>query len=133
VQRLEEIEQAKVVKWSHKRAVRELMPALAWMFHCPNGMKRSAFTGAQGTALGVVKGVPDLLLPVHQGNSPGYLGLVVEMKYGKGKESKEQTAWLNHFQDQGWRVSVCYSAEEARRDICTYFGINPDTAPALDA
>jgi hypothetical protein len=130
VQRLEEIEQAKVVKWSHKREVRALMPALRWMFHCPNGMKRSAFTGAQGTALGVVKGVPDLLLPAHQGN---YLGFVLEMKYGNGRETKEQKEWLDHFLVQGWCVSVCYSAEEARRDLCLYFGVDPDTAPALDA
>lgn len=130
MQRLEEIEQAKVVKWSHKREVRALMPALRWMFHCPNGMKRSAFTGAQGTALGVVKGVPDLVLPWSNGSRPG---LVIEMKHGKGKESPEQIEWLDHFSDQSWSVFTCYTAEEARRDICLYFGVDPDTAPALDA
>jgi hypothetical protein len=127
---LEEIEQAKVVKWSHKRAVRALMPDLEWLYHCPNGGQRSKLAGAQMTALGTKKGIPDLQLPGPVGK---YAGLVIEMKVGDGKETKEQRKWLDRFQDIGWRVHTCYSAEEARRDICLYFGIDPDTAPALDA
>lgn len=130
MERREEAEQAKVVKWSHKREVRALMPALRWMHHSPNGGVRSAFTGAQMRALGVKKGWPDLVLPKRSG---AYVGLVIEMKYGKGKESPEQVEWLDFLTDEGWRVSICYSAEEARRDICLYFGVDPDTAPALDA
>jgi hypothetical protein len=129
MQRLEEIEQAKVVRWSHRRPVRALIPGLRWLFHPANGGKRHGITGAQMTALGVKKGVLDLILPVHQGN---FLGLVIEMKHGKGKESPEQVEWIKHFIEQGWRVSTCYSAEEARADICEYFGIDRWSAPALD-
>lgn len=131
MQRLEEVEQAKVVKWSHKRAVRELMPALSRLFHVPNGGNRSAFTGAQMTALGVVKGVLDLLMPAPVDS--GYGGLAIEMKVGKGRLTSEQQDWLDYFNSIGWCANVCYSAEEARTAICEYFGINPDTAPALDA
>ena len=130
MQRLEEIEQAKVVRWSHRRPVRELFPGLRWLHHSPNGGKRNGMTGAQMTALGTKKGFLDLILPVHQDN---WLGLVIEMKHGKGKATDEQEEWLAHFTEQGWRVSVCYSGEEARADLCRYFGIDPDAAPALDA
>lgn len=130
MQRLEEIEQAKVVKWSHKRPVRELMPALRWMHHSPNGGLRSKLAGAQMKHLGVKKGWPDLVLPEPSG---AYVGLVLEMKYGNGKESDEQTDWLDHFAAKRWRVHTCYSAEEARTAICEYFGIDPALAPALDA
>jgi hypothetical protein len=132
MQRLEEIEQAKVVKWSHKRPVRALMPALSWLHHSPNGLKRSAFTGAQAKALGVKKGFPDLILPVRQLSGP-YEGLVIEMKFGKGKETDEQKDWLAHFVTQGWSVNTCYSAEGARATLCAYLGVRPDEAPPLDA
>ncbi|RQS39752.1 VRR-NUC domain-containing protein [Burkholderia sp. Bp8990] len=130
MQRLEEVEQAKLIKWSHKRQVRELMPALRWLHHSPNGLKRSAFTGAQAKALGVKTGFPDLVLPER---SRAYVGLVIEMKYGKGKASDDQEEWLEHFANQDWRVHTCYSAEEARAVLCEYFGVDASEAPALDA
>jgi hypothetical protein len=129
-QRLEEIEQAKLVKWSHKRAVRELMPALRWLHHSPNGGKRSALIGAQMTALGTKKGFPDLVLPKR---SFGWNGLVIEMKHGKGKETDEQEQWLAFYVEEEWRVHTCYSAEEARAELCEYFRIDPLVAPPLDA
>lgn len=131
MQRLEEVEQAKLVKWSHKRQVRELMPALRWLHHSPNGGKRSAFVGAQMTAMGVKKGFPDLILPTR--NAMGALGLVIEMKHGNGRETDEQTEWLEHFEEQGYDVHTCYCAEEARQAVCRYFGFDATDAPALDA
>ncbi len=128
VQRLEEIDQAKVVKWSHKRAVRELMPALRWLHHSPNGGKRSALTGAQMTALGTKKGWPDLVLPFAHA---GITGLVIEMKHGSGKKTDEQREWMLMFESQGYRVRTCYTAEDARRVLCSYFGIDYDIAPPL--
>lgn len=130
MQRLEEIEQAKVVAWSHKRLVREQMPALRWLHHSPNGGARSGLTGGQMKALGTKKGFPDLQLPWSDGTRPG---LIIEMKHGNGRETKEQVEWLDHFADQGWSVHTCYSAEEARRKLCAYFGVDYDAAPPLDA
>lgn len=62
--------------------VRELAPALRWMFHCPNGGKREAITGGQMRALGVKQGVPDLLMPVV--SSPD-CALVLEFKSATGR------------------------------------------------
>lgn len=124
-------EQARLVIWTHRVAVRKLMPSLEWLHHSPNGEKRDGFTGGKLKAMGTKKGFLDLILPVR--NATGAPGMLIEMKHGKGRESAEQLKWIDHFLDQGWFVSVCYSAEEARADICTYFGIDPATAPALDA
>lgn len=129
--RSEEIEQARVIKWSHKVAVRTLMPDLKWLHHSPNGGKRDALAGAQMKALGVKKGWPDLILPVRvDANTPG---LVIEMKSATGSTSPEQKEWLEHFKTQGWIVAVARSAAEARTELCWYLDINPDQAPALDA
>jgi hypothetical protein len=126
----EEIEQARVIKWSHKVAVREVMPDLRWLHHSPNGGKRDALAGAQMKALGVKPGWPDLILPVsNQSFTPG---LVIEMKSDTGSTSKEQKEWLAHFEAQGWRVEVARSAQEARTILCSYLGIDQALAPALE-
>lgn len=127
--RSEEIEQARVIKWSHKLVVRALMPELRWLFHVPNGGLRSALAGAQMKALGVKPGVPDLILPVSRNHTNG---LIIEMKSATGSTTPEQKAWLEHFEAQGWRVQVCRSAIEARIELCLHLGINPAVAPSLD-
>ena len=127
--RSEEIEQARLVKWSHKREVREAMPALRWLHHSPNGGKRDGLTGAQMKALGVKPGFPDLILPYRFGSAPG---LVIEMKSAIGRTTDTQDEWLGHFGDEGWVTAVCRSAQEAREVICEYLGIDPAKPPALE-
>jgi hypothetical protein len=130
VSRSEEIEQARVVRWSHLPAVRALMPALRWLHHSPNGGRRDAFTGAQMKALGVKPGFPDLILPHNNGTHPG---LVIEMKSAKGTTSPEQKEWIAHFQAQGWEFRLARTAQEARSTLCLYIGIPPEAAPPMDA
>ncbi len=127
--RSEEIAQAKIVRWSHLPAVREMMPELKWLHHSPNGGQRDAFVGAQMKALGVKPGFPDLILPVRAGEAPG---LVIEMKSDNGRTSAPQKEWLAHFQAQRWEAKVARSAHEARTILCQYLGIPPDSAPDLD-
>lgn len=129
VNRAEEVEQARLIKWSHKPAVRALMPALKWLAHVPNGGKRSAFTGGQMKALGVNPGFPDLVLPAKVGLHPG---LIIEMKSATGKASAAQSAWLDHFACQGWYCVICRDAHEALFAICDYFGIASDAVPGID-
>lgn len=126
--RVEEVEQARVVRWSHKREVRDLMPALRWLHHSPNGGKRDGFSGAQMTALGVKRGFPDLILPVAAQGAPG---LVIEMKSATGSTSPEQKDWLAHYTAQGWITHVCRSAEEARDALCNFLSTSPSSCPAL--
>lgn len=130
MQRNEEIEQAKVIKWSHKVAVREVMPDLRWLHHSPNGGHRSKIAGAQMKALGTKPGFLDLILPVRSGNYPG---LVIEMKSDVGTLTKEQKEWRDHFEAQGWAFRLSRSAQDARTQLCLYLGIPPDRAPELEA
>ncbi len=127
--RVEEAEQARVIKWSHRKPVRDLMPMLAFLHHSPNGGKRDGFTGAQMKALGTKPGFPDLILPVRSGKYPG---LVIEMKSATGKLTDEQSTWLDHLANEGWATAVARSADAARDILCEYLGQNPDAAPALD-
>lgn len=129
VTRGEEIEQAKVVKWSHRRDVRDMLPDLVWLHHSPNGGKRDAFTGAQMKALGVKPGFPDLILPVC---SRDHHGLVIEMKSETGRVSLEQNVWLAHFAAQKWEIGIARSAQEARTIICRYLGLPQACVPSLD-
>lgn len=128
---LEAIEQAALVRWSHKSAVRALMPALRWLHHSPNGGKRDSFVGGQMRSLGAKKGFPDLILPVRSGDHPG---LVIEMKSpnGRGRLSEEQFEWLAHFREQGWMVEKATTCYQGRDIICAYFGLDPAKVPPLD-
>lgn len=129
--RNEAAEQARLIKWASRKAVRDLMPALRWLFHVPNGGKRDSFTGGQMKAMGVKPGVPDLLLPVRSGACPG---LVIEMKNpdGSGRASDEQLEWLAHFTEQEWATAICNTAEHARQVLCEYLQFDPAAIPALD-
>ena len=128
MKRTEEIEQARLVKWSHKVATREALPALRWLHHSPNGGKRDAVTGGQMKALGTKPGLPDLILPFA---TDCHVGLVIEMKSAIGRTTPEQDEWLEHFSKAGWDTYVCRSAEEARGAILEYFGLGEDECPPL--
>lgn len=125
----EEIEQARLVRWSHLPRVRECMPALRWLHHSPNGGERSAFAGAQMKALGAKPGFPDLILPFASGPHPG---LAIEMKSATGTTSDKQKEWLGHFEAQNWQIRIARSAQEARTHLCQYLGIPLDVAPAME-
>lgn len=129
MQRNEEREQARLVKWTHKVAVRSLLPALRWLHHSPNGGKRDAITGGQMKALGVKPGFPDLVLPVA---TLTHAGLAIEMKSETGRASTEQNEWLQHLEANGWSTAIARSAEEGRRILCDYLGLDYTKAPALE-
>ena len=126
--RNEEREQARLVKWTHKREVRAVLPALAFLHHSPNGGQRTARAGAQMVALGTKRGWPDLVLPL----PPPLHGLAIEMKSTTGRVSEEQTGWLEHLAECGWSCHVCRSAEDARLVILSFFGIAPDSVMDLE-
>jgi hypothetical protein len=105
-----------------------MMPELRWLFHVPNGGKRTALVGAQMKAMGVKPGVPDLLLPVWR---EGSAGLALEMKTAIGRLSTEQNDWKHHFESEGWQFRVARSAQEARTILCAYLGMAESTAPPL--
>jgi hypothetical protein len=85
--------------------------------HIPNEGKRSVVTGAQLKAMGMQRGFPDLFVPLAR---MGYHGLFIEMKYGKGKTTKDQEQWIETLRSEGYAVAVCYDANEAIKTISDY-------------
>lgn len=106
----------------------ERLPDLAWLFHVPNGEKRDIATARRLKSMGVRKGVPDVWLPVMRYDPALNIvrnGLVIELKFGKNKETKEQRAWLGFLTRQGWEVRTCYEWTEAARVLVAYLGDDP--------
>ena len=88
----------------------------------PNGGKRGARTAALLKAEGVERGVPDLLffkrsagLRAGPHTPPWYIGLAIELKSptGTGRVSPAQRRWHEGLRDNGWRVAIVTSAEDA--------------------
>lgn len=85
--------------------------------HIPNESPRSASYAAMLKRMGLRKGFPDLFVTRARN---GYHGLFIEMKYGKGKPSKEQTEWLELLSSEGYACKICYTADEAIKVIEDY-------------
>lgn len=85
--------------------------------HIPNEGKRSASYGARMKRMGLRKGFPDLCVTRARG---GYHGLFIEMKYGKGKTTKDQRDWLKRLAAEGYACVVCNGADEAIEAIKKY-------------
>lgn len=122
------------------------LPEVQWAFHVPNGGHRHISVAMQLKAQGVKAGVPDILLPVPSqramdsvtydiytrnaglpANTPPlpYIGLAIELKIGKNKQSDDQVRWQARFQQSGWRCVVCYGWESAAKETILYFGRSP--------
>lgn len=114
----EAIQQKMVIEWCEWNSNR--FEELKWIFHCPNEAKRSPRLGAELKRLGMRAGIPDLLLLAPKGK---YIGLAIEMKYGKNKCTREQIKWLEWLHKQGYKCEVCWSSEEAIEVIKNYLGI----------
>ena len=72
-------------------------------FHVPNGGNRSAREGAKFKRMGVLSGVPDILIMQPSGE---YNGLAIELKIGKNKPSDNQIEVMNKLMACGWYVTI---------------------------
>jgi hypothetical protein len=125
----EHAEQCAVIDWRNANMSR--VPTLRLLHATPNGAKLPWRRNGNGQryspeairlkAEGLVSGIPDLCLPVPM---PGFHGLYVEMKVGRNKPSEEQEEIIALLREQGHRVEVCYSAEDAIKVICEYLIID---------
>jgi hypothetical protein len=70
---------------------------------------------------GIRAGVPDIFVPhpTHQ-----HSGLFIEMKRPGEKPRKEQLEWHAALRAQGYKVAVCYSAQEAFQALLDYLGLD---------
>lgn len=114
----EDYEQIELIKWCAAHPD----PRPSMIYAIPNGEKRSPKTGAKLKRLGVKPGIPDLHLPI---SCQGYHGLYIEMKRSKdGRLSEDQKIQILILKQEGYRVEVCWSKEEAVAVICDYLGID---------
>lgn len=89
------------------------------MPHCSlNGVPLTASQAGRAKQQGMLRGVPDLFLPVPKN---GYFGLFIEMKHGKNTLTDNQEKFLQNAANAGYAVSVCYSANEAIKRIEDYY------------
>jgi len=94
-------------------------PMLKWVFAVPNGGKRHPATAVKMKAEGVKRGIPDIciLYPVDE-----WAGCFIEMKYLKGRLTKEQKEFIAEF-EHTHKIYVCWSAVEAAHAIGDYLDI----------
>ncbi len=110
--------QQQVVEWARWAHRSGKYPNLD-LLHCSlNGVKLSALQAAKAKQQGMLSGVPDLFLPVPIG---AYHGLFIEMKSDKGRLSTNQTWFLSKVELLGYKIAVCYSANEAIKTIENYY------------
>ena len=103
-------EQRIVVEWCEWKHVP--------IFHIPNGGSRDPREARNLKLQGVKAGVPDLFVPVPNGE---YHGLFIEMKREKGGTvSDAQRKWLDYLGSQGYMAEVCHGATEAISTIRSY-------------
>ena len=120
--------QATVIQWRDRMTPQH--PELRWLFAIPNGEKRDPIVGAKLKAQGVVRGVPDLCLPVptREYDSDfrmitGYYGLFIEVKTLIGKLKDEQAEWRDYLRLAGYRAEVCRGVDATLDTICEYLSI----------
>lgn len=85
--------------------------------HCPNGGKRGIIEAKIFKAIGVRPGHEDLFLAVPRGASPGFY---IEVKAPAGRISPDQKEMMKLHQEQGYKVAVVWSFDEAVRAITNY-------------
>ena len=112
---LESEHQKALIQWV--RLAEKKHPELKALFAIPNGGKRDTRTAANLKREGVKAGVWDLCLPIPKNS---FVGLWVEMKYGKNKLTENQKEFQSLLEPYGHKFVVCYSWEEARDSLLSY-------------
>lgn len=87
------------------------------IFAIPNGGDRHVAVAVKLKKEGVKSGVPDLFIPLIRDN---YGGFFLEMKKKGGKLSDVQRFWLDQLEEEGYRVKVAFSVDEAIKAIEDY-------------
>ena len=111
--------QKALIRWARDLAAKH--PCLEYLHAIPNG-------GARGRAVrvgaGVVRGMPDLMLPCVANDRARewgwFAGLYIELKTPGGVVSEEQQRCHEYLRGAGYRVEVCRSVEEAQAAIIPY-------------
>lgn len=110
----EELNQRALVKWALLLNSTRIYP---FLFHIPNGGKRSISEANRFKLMGVKPGVCDLFLAIPNSK---YHGLFIEMKSKKGKLCIYQNEFIENMKKSGYDVLVCNNWEIAKDYILEY-------------
>jgi uncharacterized protein (DUF2267 family) len=144
----EQFEQMAVIEWFQKAYPRlaKCLSASAnggkretKIVKTKKGPKKVCPEGARLKKMGVLKGELDLFLsliatPIENQHTKFLAGLYIEMKWGKGKVSKQQQEIIDLRVASGYQVAVCYDAEDAIKVITAYLkhAVLPGSIEALE-
>lgn len=104
-------------------------PQLRWFFHAPNGGARSMGEAGKLKAMGVRKGVADVICPFSRGP---YRGFACEIKSRVGCTTVDQDEFLEAAATDVWVWGVARTLDEFVALAATYLNA-PELACALDA
>lgn len=110
----------------HRHVVAHLRRARVVFFHVPNEGKRGPKARAALHGLGVMPGIPDIVIvtppPKVRGTftttsgdvlDVGKFGAVLELKADKGRATPEQKQWLETFAAHGWATALTHGLDAA--------------------
>ena len=100
------------------RANQAQMPWLKLAFHCPNGELRNAVVAKRLKRMGVLPGIPDIMIPVDNGV---FNGLGIEVKAKEGRLSPAQREVIDLLRAADWIVELVRSPDEGIAVITRYF------------
>lgn len=114
-------EQEQMALIARARLYEGTYPALALLFHVPNGGSRHVVEAKKLKSLGVLAGVPDLLL-LHPAR--GYHGWAAEMKARDGKPTVEQKRMIRLLRERNYFAEFFYGQDAAWASLMWYLGEN---------
>lgn len=98
----------------------ELQPALRGLWFHPPNERTERTQRLQLKGLGVVPGVPDLIICLARG---AYHGLAIELKAPAGRLTYAQRAWLQRLEAAGWAAGCCRGVDEALTLVDEYMAL----------
>lgn len=110
-------QQCAIFTWARNPAVLRSHPELHLLSSSLNGVALTKAQAGKAYASGMLRGWPDIQLPVARG---GYIGLSIEMKAGKNKPTDDQLRIGELLQDEGWCVRYFWDWLKARDEILLY-------------
>ena len=107
--------QSALFKWAQLPYWR--FPVLRLLRGSMNGVKLSKAQAGKAKAAGMLTGEHDVTLQVAR---CGYIGLSIELKYGRNKPTQAQLDYGAMLTAEGWLVKYLWSWEEAADLIIAY-------------
>jgi len=113
--------QCKIFAWADIKSVE--IPELKLINASLSGVRLSIGQAKKAKRAGMVKGFPDIFLPVPRGK---FHGLFIELKRLKprGYPSQDQDKWLKALAAQGYACSCCRGHDAAISVVVDYLNIS---------